>query len=142
MSKNFIRTQVRTLYLIIAILAIITAVPIIGWWVDSFRVFTLILAGLSLYLVIRLVKFEPLNIGAILMLVSCCVTLLGSILLLVASVVSFQEFVFEPYNFNLWFGNLFLTSFTYMYAGIFLVFGWIVKIVAIVFCFKHYTQLV
>ena len=75
------KNPVKTSYLVIAIIGVITAVPVLGSIVDVFKVLTLILLGFSIFILIKGKKGSYKKAGAVLMIISCCLSLIGAIVL-------------------------------------------------------------
>ena len=54
------KKQISTSYLVIAIIGIITAIPKLGAFMDTFRLLTFILLGFSIYILVKQPK-EPIT---------------------------------------------------------------------------------
>lgn len=127
----------------VAIIGIITAVPIIGSFFDLFRILTMVLLGFSIYLLVKQPK-EIKKTASILMIISCVLVLIGNLLSIVsfASVASSVSDLSSSDSFSNESGEalgaVIGSSFLSM---IFLFPAWVLKILAIVFSFQNSNRL-
>ncbi|WP_429948776.1 hypothetical protein [Enterococcus sp. AZ101] len=66
--------KLSNFYMAVAIIGIITAVPIIGSFFDLFRILTMVLLGFSIYLLVKQPK-EIKRTANVLMIISCVLVL-------------------------------------------------------------------
>lgn len=123
--------KLSTFYLVIAIIGIITAVPILGTIVDVFKILTFILLGFSVYVLVKQPKDMVNKNGAILMIISCALSFVGGLILmgsLSSALLSGVTTVGSVVG-----GSLLVMLFSLT--------AWILKIIAIVFAFKASNEL-
>ncbi|EOB3523267.1 hypothetical protein ACIJEF_001260 [Enterococcus faecalis] len=133
------KNLVRTSYLVIAIIGIITAVPILGSLVDVFKVLTLVLLGFSILILVKGKKGSYKKAGAVLMIISCCLSLVGALLIFSAmgsltGVGSLGDTLTDEQAAYA-VGSLIGGS---MLGFIFSFPAWVLKIIAIIFSFIEY----
>lgn len=133
--------SVRTSYLVIAIIGIITAIPILGGIVNFFNILTFVLLGFSIFILVKQPKGQAKKTGAILMVIACGLGLIGELVVLgslgsLATIDASQEL--SSYEAGQAFGALLGGS---LMAMVFSLPAWVIKILAIIFSFKTYGEL-
>lgn len=135
------KKQISTSYLVIAIIGIVTAIPKLGAFMDTFRLLTFILLGFSFFILVKQPNAPFKKTGALLMLISCLLPLFGEALLSILGYIQLQSIINNSRG-----GELFNNSpiFVIMKGIVIVLFifsSWIIKIIAIVFSFITYGKL-
>lgn len=130
--------RLSNFYLVIAIIGIITAIPILGSIVDVFRILTFVLLGFSIYILVKQPKGSSKKTGAILMVISCALSLIGGLIMMgtvgsMAGIDTTSDYETGQAVANLVGGSLMVMVFTFP--------AWVLKIIAIVFSFKASSEL-
>ncbi|EHB6470538.1 hypothetical protein JWS92_001943 [Enterococcus faecalis] len=129
---------VKVAYLTLGIIGIITAIPLIGDTVDFFKVLTFILLSFSIYILVKGRTEQFKKTGAILMIISCCLSLIGAIVFFAAvgSSVEVGSKLTDTQAMDaidsLVGGGLISMVFSFP--------AWVLKIIAIVFSFIEYNK--
>ncbi|MFW7421375.1 hypothetical protein ACODH8_14330 [Vagococcus fluvialis] len=124
-------------YLTIAIIGIITAVPVLGNMLDVFKILTFILLGFSIYVLIK----QPKRIkktAAVLMIISCALSLIGGLIVLGALGSISTTDTMSSYEAGEALGTMVGGSILGM---IFTLPAWVLKILAIIFSFQASSKL-
>lgn len=133
--------RLSNFYLVIAIIGIITAIPVIGGLIDIFNILTFILLGFSIYVLVKQAKGSTNKVGAILMIVSCALSLIGGLIVL-GSIGSMSAIdvsnELSSYEAGQALGSMIGGSIIGM---IFTFPAWVIKIISIVFVFKASSDL-
>jgi len=127
--------RLSSFYLAIAIIGIITAVPILGSMIDIFKILTLVLLGLSIYALLNQPKRIK-NTASVLMIIACALSLIGGLIVL-GSVGSMAN-IDNSYDAGRALGGLIGGS---ILSIIFILPAWILKILAIIYSFKASSEL-
>ena len=135
------KKQISTSYLVIAIIGIVTAIPKLGAFIDIFRLLTFVLLGFSLFILVKQPNIPLKKTGALLMLISCLLSLFGETILSLLGYIQLQSIISNSMG-----GELFNNSpiFVIMKGIIIVLFifsSWVIKIVAIAFSFITYGKL-
>ena len=135
------KKQISTSYLVIIIIGLITAVPKLGDFVDVFRLLTLISLGFSFFILLKQPKGPIKKTGALLMLISCLLSLIGEAFLRILAYVQLQSIINNSLGGDL---SGYAPIFVIIQGIIILLFifsSWIIKIVSIIFSFITYGKL-
>ena len=129
--------KLSSFYLVIAIIGIITAVPVLGNLLDIFRILTFVLLGFSIFVLVKQPK-EIKKTAAILMIISCALSLIGGLVVLGAVGNLADIDTSSSYEAGQAFGTLVGGSILGMF---FTLPAWILKILAIIFAFQNSSKL-
>lgn len=132
--------RIAKLYVISVIIALITLIPILGNILDTFKLLTLILLGISIYIL----KNQPNEVSrnaAIIMIVSCSVTILTSILLFILNVGTPNVISkINPLNSLFYYGLHFGTKGVILYLMSIMT-GGVLKIIALVLTLINHKKI-
>lgn len=132
-----LNNRLSNFYLTIAIIGIITAVPILGNMVDVFKILTFVLLGFSIYLLLKQPK-EIKKTASILMIISCSLAIIGGLIVLgVAGSIASTD-AMSSYESGEALGALIGGS---ILSFLFTLPAWILKILAIIFSFQASSKL-
>ncbi|UUV98307.1 hypothetical protein [Vagococcus luciliae] len=129
--------RLASFYVTMAIIGIITAVPVLGGMIDVFKVLTILLLSFSIYVLAKQPK-KVKKSGAILMIISCTLSLIGGLIVL-GSVGNLSMIKGDSaYKTGAVLGSFIGGS---IVSYIFRLPAWILKILAIIFSFQASNQL-
>lgn len=132
------RQTLANLYITMAVLGIITAIPILGNMLDIFGILTIIMFGIAIYLLAKQPKTVT-KTASTLMIISCILSVLGSLIILgsVGSLTTITETA-NDIDVATSMGGL---AFGSIMALILQFPSWVLKILAIIFSFQNASKL-